>query len=59
MADFPRRVELKRQNCPACGDALSRPVVDASSAVVRVVCRKEGCGYAIDLGWLGAPPSAN
>jgi hypothetical protein len=53
MLEFPKRIALKKHKCPACGDELGLPVVSAAEAVVRVVCRKDACGYAVDLGWLG------
>ncbi|MBI3297755.1 MAG: hypothetical protein HYZ75_06300 [Elusimicrobia bacterium] len=59
MADFPRRIHLKTQKCPSCGDTMGAPSLDASAATLRVVCQKKACGYAIDLAWLGELPSAN
>lgn len=53
MLAFPKRIALKKHKCPACGDELGLPTVDASAAVIQVVCRKDACGYAVDLGWLG------
>lgn len=60
MPEFPRRIALKKHKCPACGDALGAPTLSQFDATIRVVCGKEVCGYAVDLGWLGdLKPSAN
>jgi hypothetical protein len=60
MPEFPRRIALKKHKCPTCGDALGAPVLSEFDATIRVVCRKQDCGYAVDLGWLGdVKPSQN
>lgn len=39
---------------------MGRPALSTHDATVRVVCAKDTCGYAIDLGWLGdVMPSVN
>lgn len=53
MLEFSRRIALKKHKCPTCGDDLGTPVLSPSEAVVRVVCRKDACGWSVDLGWLG------
>lgn len=53
MPEFPKRIALKKHKCPTCGDELGTPTVDQAAAVIRVVCRKDACGYTVDLGWLG------
>lgn len=53
MLAFPKRIALKKHKCPTCGDELGLPVLDQPEATVRVVCAKDACGYAVDLGWLG------
>lgn len=53
MPEFPRRIALKKHKCPTCGDDLGVPTVFTDDAVVRVVCKKDVCGYSVDLGWLG------
>lgn len=60
MPEFPQRIALKKHKCPACGDELGGPTLSQLDLTVRVVCRKDACGYAVDLGWLGdKKPSAN
>ncbi len=60
MPHFPERIELKQRKCPSCGDKLGRPALNPHDATVRVLCAKDACGYAIDLGWLGdVMPSVN
>jgi len=52
MKEFPKSVPLKVRCCPTCKDALNGPDHTADE-VVRFVCKKDGCGYAVDLFWIG------
>jgi hypothetical protein len=49
---IPTRFPLKKSKCPDCKEDLSGPSWHASEEVVRVLCKTDDCGYAVDLMWI-------
>ena len=57
---YPEMIALKKSKCPSCGHSLDRGELRRDESVVRVGCGGKGCGYSMDLFWLGgATVSAN
>lgn len=50
---FPETVTIKKHKCPACKEGMEWPIFDQAAAVVRALCNKPDCGYALDLCWVG------
>lgn len=57
--DFPQIVVLKQEKCPSCGDKIRTPHLSHEDGVIRAVCKKAGCGFSVDLFFLGALESRN
>jgi hypothetical protein len=60
---FPENLVIKLSKCPKCGQAFHEADLQHhEDRVVRAVCPKDGCSYALDLFWIGegaALPAAN
>lgn len=50
---FPENVALKTTKCPNCGEKFKAIALKQNEDVIRHECHKEGCGFSVDLFWLG------
>ncbi|MFA5137910.1 MAG: hypothetical protein WC728_01665 [Elusimicrobiota bacterium] len=50
---FPENVALKQVKCPNCGEKLKTGALKQDEDVIRAECHKDGCGFSVDLFWLG------
>ena len=55
-ARIPSHLALnaKASKCPDCKEKLAAPALVAEEQVVRAVCAKDGCGYTVDVMWVGS-----
>jgi predicted RNA-binding Zn-ribbon protein involved in translation (DUF1610 family) len=50
---FPENVPIKHK-CPHCGQTFSDAELEHhDDRVVRAKCPRDGCGYLLDLFWIG------
>lgn len=50
---YPERILLKHQKCPGCGDDIGHPRLRVVENQVRAACHNEGCGFSLELFFLG------
>lgn len=51
---YPEWVALKNRKCPQCGSTdFGHPDLVAKDSSVEAACREQGCGFKLELFWIG------